>query len=274
VVKLFPGFLFIYFVVQRRWRVVWAGLATVAGLTLVTAAALGPDCYRVYCSESLPRVAEFRGCWSGLSVPGFWCRLFDPGARAGAVAPAFYCPALANTGAVVSVALLTGLLGRVVRRARTREETDQAFGLAVVVMLLASPITWDHSLVILLLPLAIMWARLPAGRLAVTFWALVSVLSVGAGTFYWGESMRGAKKAPTPFQVVSNLSVQTYALAGVFGLGVVLLKRGGRRRTEAIGKGGGGVAGVMRLGLTRPLAERDRRRIREVNAWIGESADA
>ena len=42
------------------------------------------------------------------------------------------------------------------RRARTRDQRDLAFGLAVTAMLLVSPITWDYSLPLLLVPLAVL----------------------------------------------------------------------------------------------------------------------
>ncbi len=40
-------------------------------------------------------------------------------------------------------------------RARTRDQRDLAFALATTVMLLVSPITWDYSLPLLLVPVAV-----------------------------------------------------------------------------------------------------------------------
>src|SRR5207245_1686986 len=40
-IKLFPGFLFVYFVLRRQWKVVGAGVAAFVVLTLVTVACLG-----------------------------------------------------------------------------------------------------------------------------------------------------------------------------------------------------------------------------------------
>src|SRR5207253_2522977 len=62
-IKLFPAFLFLYFLLRRQRRVVAAGVLSFAVLTGLTAALLGPATYRCYVEEVLPQVAQFRDWW-------------------------------------------------------------------------------------------------------------------------------------------------------------------------------------------------------------------
>ena len=57
----------------------------------------------------------------------------------------------------------------------TRDDRDRAFALAVVAMLLVSPITWTHYFLLLLMPLALLWMRSTAGA---GMWATGAVLAV------------------------------------------------------------------------------------------------
>ncbi len=77
-IKLFPGFLFVYYALRGRWKVVVAGMVTVAGLTALTALLLGIEAYRSYFLTVLPEIQWFRVGWNNDSVWGFWSRLFDP----------------------------------------------------------------------------------------------------------------------------------------------------------------------------------------------------
>src|SRR5262249_36221212 len=75
--KFFPGFLFVYFLLRRRWRVVLAGAATVAALTGLTDAVLGVGAYRDYVEKVLAHLEKYRGHWVNVSLVGFWDKLFD-----------------------------------------------------------------------------------------------------------------------------------------------------------------------------------------------------
>ena len=80
--------------------------------------------------------------------------------------PAFYSPALANSLPVISSAFLVAVLARTIRLDPQNRRGDLTFALAVAVMLLASPICWEHYLLLLLVPLAVVWSELPASRFA------------------------------------------------------------------------------------------------------------
>jgi hypothetical protein len=226
-IKLFPGFLFLYFVVRRQWRAVLVGVLALIALTLVTAAVLGTESYRSYVEEVLPRVRWFRAGWHNASIPGFWAKLFDPGPEevrsVWRTNPVWQCAPLARTGAFLSCAAVAAILAVLIRRARSRAQCDRAFGAAVTGMLLVSPVVWEHSFVLLLLPVALIWIDFPERPLA-----RASVLLILVALFFIPPTdlhalvIRGGSPegVASPIDVLTVLSFQFYALLGLFVLGI------------------------------------------------------
>ena len=178
-IKLFPAFLFLYFVVRRQWRAVWVGALFLAALTLLTAAVLGVESYRSYVVEVLPQVSWFRAGWNNASIVGFWAKLFDPApeeARSVWRTDALWqCAPLARAGTIASCAAVAAVLILIIRRARSRGQCDRAFAAAITGMLLVSPVVWEHYFVLLLLPVALGWGAFPTSALARTVFLVVQV---------------------------------------------------------------------------------------------------
>lgn len=154
-VKLFPAYLVVAFATRGRWRGVLAAGAMFGALTLVTAAVLGTGAYLDYWRIVLPSMEKFRSYAFNLSFCGFWHKLFDPASERGWVRPLWFSPGVARYGTLLSDLAITAVVVLAVRRARTREDRDAAFAMAIAAMLLVSPVTWDYSLPLLLVPLAI-----------------------------------------------------------------------------------------------------------------------
>jgi hypothetical protein len=265
-VKLFPGFLFIYYSLRGRWRVVFAGLITMAGLSAVTAAVLGVEAYRSYFLDVLPEIQWFRVGWNNNSFWGFWSRLFDPAPEherdRSLTEPVYYSPILAAGLSLLSAAAITAMLALVVRHgAKGRSALgpvggpvlpaaesdagevainqtpasrspnslqaradDLTFAMAVTAMLLSSPICWEHYLLLLLAPLAIVWMELPASRAARTgFLAIVAAFWLGYPVTWTAFGLNG--RTATPIDSVGILSYQFYALLGFFALAWMELMR-------------------------------------------------
>jgi Glycosyltransferase family 87 len=234
-IKLFPGCLFLHYALCRRWKVVAAGMATMAGLTALTAALLGLDAYRAYLLRVLPGIQHFRAGWNNDSLWGFWSRLFDPALdhpRDWSLSqPVSYSPALALLISVISSSAIVAILARAVHRNTAGQGNDLTFALAVTATLLVSPICWDHYLLILLVPLAAAWVELPASRLArALFVVIVAAFWVGHPTVWELFGLLG--RAATPLESLCVLSYQFYALLGLFAL-ICLELRGGRTRSAA-----------------------------------------
>jgi hypothetical protein len=222
-IKLFPGFLFLYFMLRGRWKTVIAGVVSLFLIADLTAALFGPEAYRYYFLVIVPRVAKFRGLWANASLVGFWVKLFDPPSEYPRVVPIWRSPAAARLGVVVSCSAILAVLAWIVRRSKSLMQQDLTFGLAVTAMLLVSPITWDHYLLMLLLPIAVTWVRLPqsdAARILFTailiaFWSWplqIDNLLIPGGV---------ATGLARPVHTFTILSYQCYALLALFALGVV-----------------------------------------------------
>jgi Glycosyltransferase family 87 len=218
-IKLFPGFLFLYLLVRRQWSAVIEGALAFAMLTGLTAALLGPEVYRVYFEELLPKLAPVRSSWYNASLVGFWTRLFDP-----ATAEVHVLPLWRNGMVLRGAVLLSGLfvimtVTRAIRSADTRDALDHAFGLTVTGMLLVSPITWDHSLLLLLLPISFLLHDPPPSEVA----KVLLVVSLGA-IWFLGQRLVCDRLIPgglvagfaSPAHTLTVLAYPTYALATLF----------------------------------------------------------
>lgn len=224
-IKLYPGFAILYFLVRRRARVVrWAAI-TFALVVAASTAVLGSGTFTTYLAEVLPEMRLFRAAWNNASLPGFWRKLFDPPTGVPnflSVHPLLHSPWAATTGAVLSCAALIAVTLAVTRSAQSREQHDEAYAITLVAMLLVSPVTWDHYLLVLLLPLAVYGKRLPelpratgAGFLicAVLIWVNPRLLYKA---FIPGGITGGM---PSALHTLGVLSLQCYALLGLFCLG-------------------------------------------------------
>jgi hypothetical protein len=238
-VKIFPAFLFLYFIITRRWKAILGGALTLLALSGLTAAVLGFDAYRDYILEAIPRVSKFRGSWNNASLVGFWTRLLEPGVDDG-TQPRFPGGGLAFVAIVASCLLVTASIVRVTREARVQEDRDRAFGLAVIGMLLISPVTWEHSLLLLLLPIATIGASLPERRvfrgafalILVAFWIVPSPVHY----FFLGRVSPPHGAPAAPLLSLTVLSYQFYALLGLFVLGVHLARRGTKKGSKSLAR--------------------------------------
>jgi hypothetical protein len=240
--KFFPAFLFLYFLFRRQGRVLAAGAITLAVLILVTGAMLGVDIYRSYFMDVIPQTSTFRTIWPNLSLSGLWWKLFDPQKRWPLVLiePGVQSKLLPLVAVGVSALVIVAILARFVSQARSRNACDLGFGLSIIGMLLVSPITWDHYLLLLALPLVLLWRRLPASELVRgAFWFIVVIV--------WLPPQRimehlmilmDVEQRPevgwiaTPWETLTALSVHCYALVGLFGLMMTATRAADRNLTK------------------------------------------
>ena len=223
-IKLFPGFLFLYFAARRDGKCLAAGAASFALLTGLTLWVLSPAAYRDYVEVVLPQVVVFRDWWANVSLWGFWHKLFD--GSSGHVVPSAHLPLVAKWGSIVSALIVAGLVAWTSRRARTPSERDAAFSLAIVGMLLASPIAWDHYFLLLLIPLAVFWRQLPEG--GAWRWSLLAMLVLLSlnPKLVWDRTIAGPGElqggVAQPIHAITVLAYQCYALLALFLLGLCL----------------------------------------------------
>jgi len=229
-IKLFPAFMIGYYAWRRQWRIVLAGIASIAALTVLTTAVLGPGAYRQYLGAVLPKIGWFRVGWNNASILGFWSKLFDPAPEKFRIGysitePWHYSPALARACYLISSILVVAVLGWAARGVRTREQSDRAFAVAVTAMLLVEPITWEHYFFLLLVTLAVTWLSLPRSILVRGLFLAIYVALCWNPVVLWKTFIPGGPGgAARPIDVIGTLSYQFYALLALFGLGIGLLR--------------------------------------------------
>jgi hypothetical protein len=229
-IKLFPAYLLLYFAAQGRLKALVAAAVSFALLTLATIAVLGWDTYHDYLWIVLPELDKFRGFGYNLSIAGLWHKLFDPGADIGLIIPLWPSAALARYGTLLSDLVVSAVVAATAYRARTPVRRELAFGLTVTAMLLVSPVTWDLSLPLLLVPIAVIartstrsqWMPVALILILAVLWipqnALVKLASI----------ISPYRGAATPAQILGAPSVKFYAMLATFALGLAAFRAEGQ----------------------------------------------
>jgi hypothetical protein len=229
-IKLFPGFLAVYYVARGRLRPLLAVMASFFSLTLATVVVLGLDTYRDYVQNALPRLSAFRGFGYNFSIAGLWHKLFDPAAEVVLAPPLWPSLTLARWGTLLSDVVVTLIVAAFAYRARTLAQRDLAFASAVAAMLLVSPLTWDISLLLLLVPTAVIARSADQLRWIPSTLALILLviwLPQPALTFL--ATVGGTVKVTTPAFILGAASLKFYALLGTFVLVLAAFQAESRR---------------------------------------------
>jgi hypothetical protein len=159
-IRLFPGLALLYFLLRRDWRALGMAAATCALSELLALPLVGVDGFIAYITREAPSTgAEWLinphnvSLWglAGIVLAG------SPGHPAVIAAAS-----LARPAAQALVLALVAMLGALTLRRRQLPFTqDEGTFLAYLpAMLLASPLTWTHYFVFLLLPVIVLAARL------------------------------------------------------------------------------------------------------------------
>jgi Glycosyltransferase family 87 len=235
--KLFPIFFLFYFAIRRRWRAVIAGFVVVVTLSLITVAFLGLDAFPTYFNRVLPTLDVFRSEWDNASLLAFWTKNLAAGASHYGlyVEPVIKVPVLARAGIILSYATVLATTFLFIHRSRTCSDDkykygDLCYSLTMVTMLLLVPICWDHYLLLLALPLALVWRSLGQSSIErMTFLLLITAVWIGptelwraagvdllAGWPDFQDVPPGTYRIHRPFFVPVFLSLHFYALLASF----------------------------------------------------------
>jgi alpha-1,2-mannosyltransferase len=158
-IRLFPLVAVGYFVLRRDWRTVRAAVLSFAVASLLPLPLVGVSGYVDYATSAAPGATQV---WiaheHNVSLWGFVSLLFI-GHR---TAPALgFAPTLVRPVTLALLAMALGILAwrTLARRQRTFADDELTFLAYLPAMLLASPLTWVHYFVILLLPIVVLLAR-------------------------------------------------------------------------------------------------------------------
>lgn len=220
--KLFPAFLLVYFLATRRWQAVIATLTTIVLLHVAALFVLGTGDLWNYFVHVVPEVRNWQSAWLNCSIAGFWSRLFDVtdvGTR-----PWFHAPLLSRLLIRASCGALTAAVAWHAWRARSARQHDLAFAAVLIAMLLASPLTWDHSLLLLILPIAILWYYLATTAESQLLLAVVLIAPGYVPAYHLWRLLLGPASLPVmnrlagPWQSVTVLALVTYCLVCLLAL--------------------------------------------------------
>jgi hypothetical protein len=227
-IKLFPGLIIVYFLARGRWSAVVAAGGAFVALAIAACGAFGGDVFLVYFRDVIPSFSHYHHNLANASLAGLWSKVFV--GTEGWSLPLVYAPAAAKWATLASGLAIAGLCGWNAWWAKSRPQLDLAFGACVIGALLASPITWGHSFVLLVLPLVVAW-RHSAGRPAVRLgWTgLIAVLWLVRGGWIWnlapGFEALSLAVAPrdsriSPLASVTVIAYMTHALVLAFALAI------------------------------------------------------
>lgn len=230
--KLFPGFVLLYFLASGRWRATVGFAIGAVGINLAALAAFGMGAFETYLRDVIPSLQQFQTGWRNLSIYGWMLRLLDPHVvQVGPEAERY--PTLARLITVVASIGVVLLVVWQAWRSRRTDDPDRGWATAIVGMLLVSPITWHHYLVMLLVPLGILAARLEFRLLRVAGWVVLVVLLLGTQFFvtigYGRQTAQlfgPAHHVPMTQRVnLLFVSLHTYALLGMLLLSIAVPDR-------------------------------------------------
>jgi hypothetical protein len=245
-IKLFPGYLAIYFAAKGRLRPLLVVALSFTVLTAVTAAILGFDAYRDYVQVVLPAQTRFQSLGYNHAAAGLWHKFFDPAGENGLVIPLWSCPALAQGGTLASDLVITFIVAVMARQARTTAEHDVVFASVITAMVLVSPVSWDTSLLLLLVPVAVM-ARHARGQFRMQF----GLLAIGILIWLPQQALTNLALGRPFVRPVSWLfmlgapSLKSYALLGLFALEVAAFRTARTASREVDGSATGALRGGL-----------------------------
>jgi hypothetical protein len=250
-IKLFPGYLAVYFAAKGRLRPLVVAALSFMALTALTVAILGFDAYRDYVQFVLPAQTRFRSLGYNHAVAGLWHKFFDPAGENGLVVPLWSCPALAKCGTLVSDLVITIVVAAMSHQARTIVQRDLAFASVITAMVLVSPVSWDTSLLLLLVPVAVV-AHHASGKCRMQ----VVLLAIAILIWLPQQALTNLALGGTPVRPMSwvfmlgSPSLKSYALLGLFALEVAAFRAARIASREPSGNAMGMLPGGLGFAVT------------------------
>lgn len=220
--KLFPGLLALFFVARRQWKSALAAAASCILLNAFATAVLGTDAIRDYLLVVMPQANRFCDTWPNASLLGFLTRLFD--GSFGQTTPIVVWPQLSRVIWLVLSFGSIAILCRLTARVQSQPNHDLTFSVWISLMLIISPITWDHYFLLAVLPLLALWKHsgISAPSPKVFLVCATLLLVVVSPYTVWRFSVPGYARfgmtpaIGTPLRLMTLISVQFYMVVALF----------------------------------------------------------
>jgi len=160
-IKLFPGLIIIYLILTKRWKALVTMISVVLIGFLVMGIILGPSEIIYYFTMIVPRdVNAFIAFPGNYSILGIFEIFFWDGAW---VKPIFISPIPINLIALVlDIGVLIILIRLMLHLPINTDNDDIKYALTIITMFFISPLSWQHMLTILILPISIILMKMPS----------------------------------------------------------------------------------------------------------------
>jgi len=172
-IKALPVLLLLYLVLKRRWQALTAALITGAGLFLISVLIIGWQLHWEFVTQIAPQVG-----YAAQSELGFNPVLFASNHSINGFVSRILCPEGTCAAAILLMCLAVAVpVGWFVSRRRAVDGSEAA--LVAVALLLISPITWLHHMVLIHLPVVVLATLIVDGRwMPRGWWVAVLALAV------------------------------------------------------------------------------------------------
>jgi Glycosyltransferase family 87 len=198
-IKMFPGFLVLYFLILRKWYGAVVMMVTVVAGLLLTCAIVGSENFIPYFTQVIPRHADVWVTFPlNASLPGFLSFFFSDTLKDGEV----YATALLNLGhlgrrisMIIPMVCSLPIAFQLFRKMKGKNDSESLFAFLLLTTLLVSPLTWGHMLVVTIFLFAILLRdyrkgisvpMYPAMLAAVLFW--LPDWQITRGLYKWYSS--------------------------------------------------------------------------------------
>jgi hypothetical protein len=152
--KLFVGLFLLFFLVRRRWRLLFWFIITFLLLSLLPLLIMGVEAYRNYFAV-LSEITWYAASWNA-SFLGFFTRIFGGSENV----PLFNLPKLAVALTRICSLIFALWLVRLAwprPQESSQDHFDLGFSLTTTGMLLISPLGWMYYFTVLIIPAAVAW---------------------------------------------------------------------------------------------------------------------
>lgn len=215
-IKLYPALIIAYWFISGRWSRVAAAVIAGLGVVGATVGAMGWESIETYVRDVMPGMKAWYDSGLNLSLTGFWHRFFH--GPNSVFVPLVADARIAQLGVAVSSLAVLGIWGAIIYRSRRSPQLEQAcadhaWTLTIAAMTLLSPLTWDHSLVVLAFPLALAWRHADGDLLKRAALAVVIIAFWLSPVIVWKLTL-GARFGRTflsPAESLTLFSFQFYA---------------------------------------------------------------
>lgn len=239
-IKFFPGLLLPIVALRGSRRAAASGIATFLFWNLLAATLFGWSAFETYRDVVMPALARFHGYALNVSLTGCWTRCWQTQTADTGITLRAVCerPSMIKPSVIVST-IAVGAIACWINARASGKGRDHAFGAGVTAALLISPITWDHSLLIALLPLALI--AMERAREGTSQWPCwIAMVGLMTPTTFahdlWRRILTAMENGPasgqwevTPIEQLCLIDLPTWTLLGLF---VALTRRACRTATE------------------------------------------